>query len=76
MEKLSVDRIEGDFAVCEREDLSHFSVPLVLFGFEVKEGMIIYRQADGTYKRDVSEEEKMRMKISALQKKLMNNSGD
>ena len=70
MKRFSVDRVEENFAVCECEDLSHILIPTASFDFEVKEGMIIYLQSDGTYVKDEAEEAKMREKIAALQKKL------
>ena len=51
MKKFTVDRIEEGFAVCECEDLSHISVPVESFPFEIKEGMMIRLLSDGTYER-------------------------
>ncbi len=76
MKKLSIDRIEGNFAVCECEDLSHISVSLDCFGFEVKEGMIVFLHDDGTYERAREEEDDMRRKIAELQNKLRAKSGE
>ena len=72
MKKFSVDRIEEGFAVCECEDLSHISVPVSSFPFEVREGMIIILNNDGSYTRDENEEEEMRRKIFEIQNRLMN----
>lgn len=76
MKKLTVDRIEEGFAVCECEDLSHISIPVESFDFEVREGMIIRISDDGNYKEDTDEETSMKEKIAALQKKLMNKSDE
>ena len=70
MKKLTVDRIEGNFAVCECEDLSHIDIPLSDLSFGVKEGNILIVDDDGNFSLDLSEEEKMRQKIIALQNKL------
>lgn len=76
MKKLTVDRIEEGFAVCECEDLSHISISVESFDFEVREGMIIRISDDGKYKEDTDEETSMKEKIAALQKKLMNKSDE
>lgn len=76
MKKFSVDRIEEDFAVCECDDLSHISVPLKNFPFEVNEGMIIVLNDDGKYSRDEDEEAVMRKKILSLQHKIFESDED
>lgn len=74
MKKLTIDRIEEDFAVCECEDLSHIAIPVSCFPFDVKEGMAVIMNNDGSYTRDESEEDEMRKKIIALQNKLRNKT--
>lgn len=76
MKKFTVDRVEEDFAVCECEDLSHVSIPVNNFPFEVKEGMVIRLGENGIYERDEDEEAQMRSKIIALRNKLRNKSED
>lgn len=76
MKKFIIDRIEEGYAVCECEDLSHISIPVSSVSFDVREGMIICLQADGTYVRDENEEDEMRNKIIALQNKIRNKSAD
>lgn len=76
MKNFTVDRIEEGFAVCECEDLSHISVPVDNFPFEIKEGMMIRLLSDGTYERAEDEETEMRKKIIALQNRLKNKDED
>ena len=70
MRKLTVDRIESGFAVCECEDLSHINIPLSDLPFKIKEGNILFLDDDGNYILDLNEEEKMRKRIIELQNKL------
>lgn len=70
MTKLTVDRVTEGFAVCECEDLSHISIPVERFPFEVKEGMVISMKDDGTYLRDETLEDEKRRRIIELQNKL------
>ena len=70
MKKLTVDRIEGGFAVCECEDLSHIDISLSDLPFTVKEGNVLILDDDGNFSLDLNEEEKMRQKVIALQNKL------
>lgn len=76
MKKLTVDRIEEGFAVCECEDLSHITIPVESFDFTVREGMIITISDDGKYREDTDEEILAKEKIAALQKKLMNKNNE
>lgn len=76
MKNFTVDRIEEGFAVCECEDLSHISVPVENFPFEIKEGIMIRLLSDGTYERAEDEEAQMREKIIALQNRLKNKDED
>lgn len=76
MKKFIIDRIEEDFAVCECEDLSHISIPLESFSFEVKEGMSVTLGENGEYIRDENNEAEMRRKIIELQNKLKNKSNE
>ncbi len=59
MKKLFVDRIEGEFAVCQTEDEAVINLPLSHLGFEVKEGSVI-SENNGAYELLIDEEEKRR----------------
>ncbi len=73
MEKLIIDRIEENFAVAEKEDLSHISLPLSYFSFPVNEGDVILFDGE-KYKKDETEKEGRREKLLLMQKKLKEKS--
>ena len=75
MKKFIIDRVEEGFAVCECEDLSHISVPINNFPFEIKEGMTIILK-NGVYERDADAEKELKSKILALHKKLMSEEDE
>lgn len=62
--KVIIDRIEGDFAVVELEDGSHFNLPTGLLPEGAKEGSVI------DISLDKAAEEKKRRDISRLENKL------
>lgn len=71
MEKLCVDRIIGDIAVCEKDDLSRTEIKVSHIPFEIYEGSVIL--TDGkAYFPDKSEEEERRRRVIELQNKLKN----
>ncbi len=73
MEKLIIDRIEENFAVAEKEDFSHISLPVSCFGFSVNEGDVILFDGE-KYKKDETEKEDRREKLLLMQKKLKEKS--
>lgn len=56
MEILTIDRFEGDIAVCEREDCSMTDVPLDRLSKGVRVGNVLVVADDGTIKIDAQEE--------------------
>lgn len=56
MEILTIDRFEGDIAVCEREDCSMTDVPLDRLPKGVRVGNVLVVADDGTIKIDAQEE--------------------
>ena len=69
--KLSVDRIEENFAVCQ--DLyteNIINIPLKLLPKNIKEGDILSTKTDGSFFVDKEETNKRRKKIIDLQKKI------
>ena len=46
--RLIIDRVEGDFAVCETEDMSVINIPTAEIPFDVKEGNVLIFQ-NGKY---------------------------
>ena len=64
--RLTVDRIEGEFAVCETEDLTIINIPLADFSFEIYEGSVIISE-NGKLSVDEEYESERRAKLIALQ---------
>lgn len=68
--KLSIDRFEGNYAVCEDNDGKMHDIPRELVQESAKEGdVLIFR--DGSYWVDTEETQKRRNAAAQLQKKLM-----
>ncbi len=67
---MTVDRIEGDIAVCEKEDGSRCEIPLDLLSGDVKEGDVL--NPDGSINKEETALKKER--ISALLKRLKKGS--
>ncbi len=63
MEYLSVDRINGSFAVCEREDMTTVELSLSLLPEGTKEGSVLCFDGD-SYK--ISEEKEAERKENIL----------
>lgn len=69
--KLSTDRIEENFAVCQ--DLyteNMINIPLKLLPKNIKEGDILSTKTDGSFFVDKEETNKRRKKIIDLQNKI------
>ena len=64
--RLIIDRIEGNFAVCETEDMSIVNIPISDFSFEVQEGNVLIFE-NGIYAIDEEYESARRAKLFALQ---------
>lgn len=64
MRKLIIDRFEGDFAVCETEELKFIDIPKAALPGGVKEGDVI------TISIDKSETDKRKEKIEGLMNSL------
>lgn len=64
MRKLIIDRFEGDFAVCETEDLEFINFPKSALPFGAKEGDVI------AISIDKSETDKRKEKIEGLMNSL------
>ena len=68
---MTVDRIEGDFAVCELENGEIKNIPLENLPFGIKEGNIISEHEKGFF-IDVFEEQERIKRIEEKIKKLFN----
>jgi hypothetical protein len=63
--KVIVDRIEGEYAVCELENRQMTNIPLIEIPFSVKEGDVL--SIDGNYyKIDVEETQSRKKKIEDM----------
>ena len=67
---ISIDRIVGGIAVCEREDLLTFEVPVSELPNESKEGSVLIIDENGNYVIDNEEENRRRQRILDLQSRL------
>lgn len=56
MKKLIIDRFEGTFAICEKEDSSFLQVPKYKLPLECREGDCLMLDEDGMYQIDSEEE--------------------
>lgn len=65
-----IDRIEGDIAVCEADDMSHVDIPLSLLPENVKEGSILKIGTDNEYIIDEEAEKERKQRILKKQKRL------
>ena len=72
MEYLSVDRIENDTAVCERDDMSVVELALSALPQGTKEGSVL-KVENGTYFLDENEEKRRRKRILELQNMLFSD---
>ncbi len=70
MQKLIVDRFEGDYAVCETEDRNIINIPKTELPDNIREGNSIYLDKNGKYRIDImntnNQEEKIRKKMNKL----------
>ena len=69
--KFTVERIEEDIVILEKEDLTYIQVPVASFPKSIKEGNIIF--FDGVcYSFDNQSETDTRKRIAEKQKKIFN----
>lgn len=76
MKTLIIDRFEGDFAVCEREDCSMVTIAKSRLPKGVQPGNILKFEDDGTVRVDTQEEFRRREKLFKLQESLFEHSDD
>ncbi|MBQ8028698.1 MAG: DUF3006 domain-containing protein [Clostridia bacterium] len=73
MEKLIIDRIEGNFAICENEKCDIINISLDDLPEGAKEGRVLILKSDQTYIFDVEEENKRRERILKLQNSIFSD---
>ncbi len=64
--RIIIDRIEGEYAVCELEDGTMTDIPLTSLPAESKAGSVLFF-ADGEYRIDIDARKERAAKIAALQ---------
>lgn len=73
MKKLIIDRFEGTYAVCEKEDKSTILIPKYKLPQSCKEGECLILDANGIYQKDSetfsSREKRIRDKMNRLLEK-------
>lgn len=52
MKKLIIDRFEGNYAVCEREDKTTVNIPKYKLPLDCCEGECLILDGDGMYQKD------------------------
>jgi len=67
MTKLIIDRIEGDYAVCENDDKTFIDIPLSDLPDGVKEGDILVIDENGGYTIDARAKEE---RLTEIRKKM------
>lgn len=55
MIKLIIDRFEGNYAICERDDKSIVKIPKYKLPLDSREGDCLIQDSDGMYQKDVGE---------------------
>lgn len=65
-----VDRIEGDRAICENDNLETRSFLKSDFSFEIYEGAVIREESGGAFSHDTVKENERREELYRLQQDL------
>ena len=68
-----LDRFEGDFAVCEAEDLTMINIPISLLPAGAKRGSVLLKDVAGGYRLDRETETKRKNKIRDLEKRIFDS---
>ncbi len=66
MEYYAIDRIEGNYAVCEKDGETMVNISRVLLPEGAGEGSVLRRLADGSFALDREEEERRRKEALEL----------
>ncbi len=70
MEKIIIDRFEGEIAVCEREDCSMINIDKSRLPKGARAGNILIVEDDGSIKIDVNEEIRRKEQILRMQQQI------
>ncbi len=70
MTKYTIDRFEGNYAICELEDQTTVSVPKYKLPLDCKEGDCLIRDVDGMFQQNPAEksmkEKRIRDKMNRI----------
>ncbi|MDF2907860.1 MAG: hypothetical protein K0R34_3181 [Herbinix sp.] len=70
MKKFIIDRLEGNYAICETDDSSYVQIPKYKLPLDYKEGDCLIQDSDGMYRKDIegktAREKKIRDKMNRL----------
>lgn len=72
MKTLTIDRFEGDIAVCEQEDMTTVDIPISKLPSGVQVGNVLIVTQDGTMLIDEEEEKRRRERIYKLYNDIFN----
>lgn len=70
MQRLTVDRFEGNFAVCEKEDMSILNIPISSLPEETAVGSVLILFKNGCFALDKNEEKSRRDKVGSIYKSI------
>lgn len=73
MEKYIVERISGDEAILEKDDLSYLKTNIAEFGFDISEGDCLFFDGE-VFRKDEQLREERKDKLLSLQEKLLKRS--
>jgi hypothetical protein len=73
MRRLIVDRFEGDFAVCEQEDLTMTDIQIDSLPAGVHAGSVLYVDENGKFSLDIWQEEERRENLLDMQDRLFDD---
>jgi hypothetical protein len=71
MTKLTIDRFEGNYAICELPDKSLFSIPKYKLPLHCREGDCLICNSNGMYQMDVEEQKIKEKRILEKMKRLL-----
>ena len=70
MQRLTVDRFEGDFAVCEKEDMNILNIPISSLPEGTAVGSVLILFKNGRFALDKNEEKSRRDKLGNFYKSI------
>lgn len=71
MKRITIDRFEGIYAICEDKDKAFFAIELSELPKGAKSGDVLLITDEGTLEIDVEETERRRQRVLEKQKKVL-----